>query len=220
MCPNGNAERTRKIILDAAIKIVSQHGLDELTAGRLIQQARVSKGGLYHHFRTMSEVESEVLILLSENIRIKLSAYPKPDSMSEFMDVVEQELFECFVTESDEAKALFSFISSAAHNREIQVILRQLMDTINLQRLQQLQAVSAGVHFAQLQNTVQIISTVQTGLMTRFFIAEDLTSLKNYWRGCRGMLENLLGISAEAPLPEQSVEPQVNVMPMASTNLN
>lgn len=218
MCPNGNAENTRKIILDAAIDIVSQQGLDELTAGRLIGRAGVSKGGLYHHFRTMEEVECEVLNLLSENLRIKLSAYPEPQSMEHFMDVVEQELFECFVSHSREARALFSFISASAHNRQLQVILRQLMDTINLQRLQQLQSVSGAVPMVQLQNTIQIISTLQMGMMTRFFIAEDLTSLKNYWRGCRTMLESLLGIGMNGVIQEAGTQREVTPMPRINLN--
>lgn len=197
MCPNGNADLTRSLILSAAIKIISKDGLDALTAGRLIEEAGISKGGLYHHFRTMMDVETEVLELLTQNLTLKISAYPMPASKAEFLEIVEQELFECFIINSEPARALFGFISASANNKSVQVLLRRLMDEISLQRLQQLQAVSRGVPYATLHNTVQIISTLQMGLMTRFFIAEDVTSLRNYWRGCRGMLEDLLGLTGQ-----------------------
>ena len=53
MCPNGNADLTRSLILKSATEIISTDGLSALTAGRLITQADISKGGLYHHFKTM-----------------------------------------------------------------------------------------------------------------------------------------------------------------------
>lgn len=197
MCPNGNADLTRNLILNAAISIISKDGLDSLTAGRLINQAGISKGGLYHHFRTMAEVESEVLELLTQNISLKISTYPTPATKNEFLEVVEQELFECFIVNNEPARALFGFISASANNKTIQVLMRRLMDEISLLRLQQLKAVSPGVAHVTLHNTVQIISTLQMGLMTRFFIAEDIVSLKSYWRGCRGMLEELLGLAGQ-----------------------
>lgn len=206
MCPNGNADLTRSLILSAAIKIISKDGLDALTAGRLIGEAGISKGGLYHHFRTMAEVETEVLELLTQNLSLKISAYPTPKTKEEFLDIVERELFECFVNNNEPARALFSFISASANNKAIQILLRKLMDGISLQRLQQLQTVSSGVSYIAMSNTVQIISTLQMGLMTRFFIAEDITSLRNYWRGCRGMLEELLGLVSQDGLVSENIQ--------------
>ena len=206
MCPNGNADLTRNLILNAAISIISKDGLDALTAGRLIDQAGISKGGLYHHFRTMAEVESEVLELLTQNITLKISSYPTPATKNEFLEIVEQELFECFIVNNEPARALFGFISASANNKTIQVLMRRLMDEISLQRLQQLKAVSPGVAHVTLHNTVQIISTLQMGLMTRFFIAEDVVSLKSYWRGCRGMLEELLGLAGQSIEQQGTIE--------------
>ncbi|MCP4596753.1 TetR/AcrR family transcriptional regulator [Neptuniibacter sp.] len=206
MCPNGNADLTRSLILNSAIQIISKDGLSALTAGRLIEQADISKGGLYHHFRTMKEVEAEVLERLLHNLSLQISAYSKPESKSDFLDLIEKELFECFIVGTDSSRALFAFLSEAVNNNTVQVMLRRMMDDISLQRLQQLMAVSTGVTHATLHNTVQIISTMQMGLMTRYFIAEDITSLKNYWKGCRGVLEELLGMTEQVVLEDNVAE--------------
>ncbi len=206
MCPNGNADLTRSLILNSAIQIISKDGLSALTAGRLIEQADISKGGLYHHFRTMKEVEAEVLERLLHNLSLQISSYSKPQSKADFLDLIEKELFECFIVGTDSSRALFAFLSEAVNNNTVQVMLRRMMDDISLQRLQQLMAVSTGVTHATLHNTVQIISTMQMGLMTRYFIAEDITSLKNYWKGCRGVLEELLGMTEQVVLEDNVAE--------------
>ena len=43
MCSNSSANLTRRSIVRAAIVIIAQQGLDALTAGRLIEQASVSR---------------------------------------------------------------------------------------------------------------------------------------------------------------------------------
>lgn len=197
MCPNGNSDLTRNLILQSAIKIISLDGLDALTAGRLIEEAKISKGGLYHHFKTMTDVVSEVLERLSQGIALRISSYSIPSSKQDFLDQLEDQLFDCFITSSESSKALFGFISASANNKNLQVTLRRLMDEISFHRLKQLKAVSPGTSHATLHNTVQIISTLEQGLMNRFFISGDSASLRCYWRGCRRILEGLLDVEAK-----------------------
>lgn len=205
MCPNGNADLTRSLIINSAVQIISQDGLCALTAGRLINQAGISKGGLYHHFRTMQEVEIEVLERLLQNVTISINAYASPTTRLEFLDHIEREFFEHFVIDSEYSRALYAYISEVANNAKVKILLRSFSDELSLNRQKQLSAVSPALSPAALSNIVQIISTMQMGLMTRFFITDDLTSLKNYWRGCRGVLAELLSIE-EVHSPEEPLE--------------
>lgn len=195
MCPNGNADLTRSLILNAATRIISQDGLQALTAGKLIAEAGVSKGGLYHHFRTMTEVELEVLQLLSSKLLLTLQGYQTPQTKEEFVDRIESELFDCLITHDETARALFGYVSSSVYNKQVQVLLRQLQDDISLQRLQNLQKLCVGESSAAMQNTVQMIATIQAGLTMRFYTSEDPVSVRNYWRTCRSLLDELLGIN-------------------------
>lgn len=206
MCPNGNADLTRSLIINSAIQIISQNGLSALTAGRLINQAGISKGGLYHHFRTMQEVEIEVLERLIQNVTISINAYASPTTPSEFMDLIERELFEHFVVDTTDSRALYAFVSEAANNGKVKVLLRRLSDELSFSRRKQLAAVSPALSPATSSNVVQIIATMQMGLMTRFFITDDITSLKNYWRGCRGVLAELLHIEEAHLLEDEQVD--------------
>lgn len=204
MCPNGNADLTRSLIVKSAINIISVDGLAALTAGRLIKQARISKGGLYHHFRTMNEVEEEVLEQLSTNLMLEINSYSRPSDLDEYVDLVEKQVFDLFATDSEASRALFGFVSATANRKQIKVTLRKLFDDISVTRFHLLQGLRPAVEPAKLQNVVQVIETFQMGLFCRFFIGEDLISLKNYWKNCRGAIEEQLGLHiasvAEKPM--------------------
>lgn len=57
MSPSGKGERTRATILTLAVDIASREGLESLTIGRLAEQARMSKGGLFAHFGSKEDLQ-------------------------------------------------------------------------------------------------------------------------------------------------------------------
>ena len=50
-------EKTRDAILDAAVQIASQEGLEGLSIGRLATELGVSKSGLFAHFGSKTELQ-------------------------------------------------------------------------------------------------------------------------------------------------------------------
>lgn len=188
MPPNGNAGLTRSLILKSATSIISQDGLEALTAGRLIELAGISKGGLYHHFRTMTEVESEVLERLLQNFIIRLSVFEESHSVDAFFEHVEQEIFENFLVKDESNCALFAFTSAAATNLQTRVMLNKFMEDLTLLRLKKLKTVAPNISPVVLHSAAQLISTLQLGLTARFFSGVDSVSLKNYWQSLRVLL--------------------------------
>lgn len=60
--PTGRKSRadgveSRRIILDAAARLATTHGLEGLSIGELAQQIGMSKSGLYAHFKSKEELE-------------------------------------------------------------------------------------------------------------------------------------------------------------------
>ena len=49
--------KSRHAILDAAARLATTHGLEELSIGDLAQQIGMSKSGLYAHFKSKEELE-------------------------------------------------------------------------------------------------------------------------------------------------------------------
>ncbi|KAA2250957.1 TetR/AcrR family transcriptional regulator [Solihabitans fulvus] len=54
-------EETRQTILDEAVRIASTAGLDGLTIGSLATQTKLSKSGLFAHFRSKESLQLQVL---------------------------------------------------------------------------------------------------------------------------------------------------------------
>lgn len=191
MSPNGNADLTRSLILKSATDIISTDGLAALTAGRLISQAGISKGGLYHHFKTMHQVENEVLERLIENFLIKMSAYPKPELAQGLLDLIEQEVFECFAANERVSRALYAYISEAANNSDVRLLLRKMTDDLAVMRLKQLTDLYPCADTVCLNNAVQVILSIQMGLMARSFLSNDRNSFEHDWRSCKTLFEDL-----------------------------
>jgi AcrR family transcriptional regulator len=54
-------ERTRSAILDGAVKLASELGLEGLTLGRLADELELSKSGLFAHFASKENLQLETL---------------------------------------------------------------------------------------------------------------------------------------------------------------
>ncbi len=55
--PRDDGAKSRRAILDAAARLATTHGLEELSIGELAQHIGMSKSGLYAHFKSKEELE-------------------------------------------------------------------------------------------------------------------------------------------------------------------
>lgn len=55
--PRADGVQSRRAILDAAARLATTHGLQELSIGQLAQHIGMSKSGLYAHFKSKEELE-------------------------------------------------------------------------------------------------------------------------------------------------------------------
>ncbi len=62
----GKGENTRRAILDKALALATQIGLEGLTIGRLAKEAGMSKSGLFAHFASKENLQIAVLELATE----------------------------------------------------------------------------------------------------------------------------------------------------------
>ena len=58
-------EDRRKAILDAAQALYTAHGWDDVTIADVLQEARISKGGFYHHFSAKEDLLAAVVTRLA-----------------------------------------------------------------------------------------------------------------------------------------------------------
>src|SRR5262245_47313600 len=64
--PRDDGQRSRRAILDAAARLATTHGLEELSIGDLAQHIGMSKSGLYAHFKSKEELELATIDVAAE----------------------------------------------------------------------------------------------------------------------------------------------------------
>src|ERR1700682_2892836 len=64
--PRSLGEQTRQVILTRALKIAAREGLAALTIGRLAEELRMSKSGLFAHFHSKRSLELATLEMARE----------------------------------------------------------------------------------------------------------------------------------------------------------
>src|SRR3954447_12452911 len=64
--PRDDGLKTRHAILDAAARLATTHGLEELSIGQLAQHIGMSKSGLYAHFKSKEELELAIIDAAAE----------------------------------------------------------------------------------------------------------------------------------------------------------
>jgi AcrR family transcriptional regulator len=64
--PRSQGEQTRQVILARALKIAAREGLAALTIGRLAEELRMSKSGLFAHFHSKRALELATLEMARE----------------------------------------------------------------------------------------------------------------------------------------------------------
>ena len=55
------AERTRQLLLDAALRVISRKGYSSATVDEIVKEAGVSKGVAYYHFKNKAALASDIL---------------------------------------------------------------------------------------------------------------------------------------------------------------
>jgi AcrR family transcriptional regulator len=80
------AQRQREIV-EVALKLVAEHGLQGTTVSRIASGAGLSRGALYQHFENREAVLFAALELMAERASPWVSATPSPDAYHELLDM-------------------------------------------------------------------------------------------------------------------------------------
>ncbi|WP_075256603.1 TetR/AcrR family transcriptional regulator [Herbaspirillum camelliae] len=70
---SARSEKSRQLIIQAALTVIARDGANKLTIDAIAKEAGISKGGVLHHFRT----KQAVLIALLDNQRTHFSQFAR-----------------------------------------------------------------------------------------------------------------------------------------------
>ena len=87
-----HAAATRQAVLDSARRLFSSQGFSGTSIDQIAQAARVTKGAVYHHFKSKTDVFRAVYELLSKELeaqlRAQVQAAPPDARMSSAIDLL------------------------------------------------------------------------------------------------------------------------------------
>lgn len=129
---------TRETILNSALEIICNEGIEGLSGAKLAKLSGISKSNVFHHFNTIEEIPFTILGNIGDTLTIELTSRRFNDFRSYLNHLGDI----TFTSESRDIKffkAFFSFYKSAMHNdkyneavekcsKSFKSVLKQLID--------------------------------------------------------------------------------------------
>lgn len=121
-------EKTKNAILDAAIKMVEDQGLQEFSTRSIAERAGVSQSSLYHHFKSSDEIMLAVLSRIMDQV-LSANRVENFDSVNQYLHHV----FEQATTKVDTygwSKGTFSLFEKAMFDDNLRGQLTSLVKIV------------------------------------------------------------------------------------------
>ncbi|WP_280770181.1 TetR/AcrR family transcriptional regulator [Salipaludibacillus daqingensis] len=173
----GNETKGR--ILTASMKIISEEGIEGLSAKKIADLLGISKSNIFHHFGSVDGV----LDLVFENILIDLvepvKSHQGPD-LEEFLLFLGESIYSLSEEEKLSYSVLFNFYTTCLHNEKYRTYLlkakQEMIDAIATQ----LSYYSSQEKEKLLKVSEMIIMTLD-GFGLHSLLEEELVTLKEIW---------------------------------------
>ncbi len=187
--PYVKSEERRKQIVDAALELVREHGVQGTTLNRIAERVGVTTAALYGHFESRKEILLEAMDAVFERVRDLHRSADSADALERLRQIGIQHT--AMVTSESFALALFEFIAAPPDEG-----LREALGAKEIVLLEDLAEI---VREGQSQGTIRERVDpyyVAWCLVSRAW-TEDvsfLMGIANHWMGARSeqMLEEIL----------------------------
>lgn len=174
-------EQTRARILNAAITIIAENGIKEVSAAKLATATGVSKSNIFHHFKSIDDILIGVLHILFNDLLVPMTLeYP---DVEEFLKSIGKSVFHVPEEHLNLFKAFFSFYHEGMFNSEYQKVLASYTGQITELISKQL-AQLAPIPVAQetLESTATIILSMIDGMGLHYLLNGNGLHYEQAWR--------------------------------------
>lgn len=202
-----HAERTRADILEVAVRLAAQEGLEGLSVGRLAEAVGMSKAGVFAHFGSkeslqLATVEAAFLQFREEVVLPALAVQAPLDRMRELMD----RYFAYLARRLDTGGCFFTAASLEFDDRPgpVQEKIRQLLQARNMLIWTELQqAQEAGTIRGDVEQLAFEVISLGTGTAVQLQLTRDRALLERARAAFVDRLErSLVSAATETARPE------------------
>lgn len=174
-------EQTRARILNAAITIIAENGIKEVSAAKLAAATGVSKSNIFHHFKSIDEILIGVLHILFNDLLTPMTL--EYQDLEEFLKSIGQSVFHVPEEHLNLFKAFFSFYHEGMFNSEYQKVLASYTGQITELISKQLAQLAPNpVAQETLESVATILFSMIDGMGLHYLLNGDGPDYEQAWR--------------------------------------
>ncbi len=185
---------TKQLIIETAFNILLSRGGDALTTNTLIEEASISKGGLYHHFKDIEGVYLAVLEMLADTLTEGFYELEFTD-VDHLNEVMIETIFDEIEAYQQVYIALFYYISNAVNKPEYKERLEKWSDD-SLRNWSSLytQFSNDKISEEKMDSAIRMVDMYFGGLIIHNFLADDIPKYKKITREFMNMISLYLNL--------------------------
>jgi len=200
------AERTKTKILSAVYEIVRREGPQGISANKIVTTAKISKGGLFHHF---PQIEDLYLYMLDDLIRQMDEGLVPRDfpSLEKFIGHTTDFLILWMDQAPEIMSALYHFLSQSLHNPKYQERLKTMVESSFAGWAEKLSAYfTPALSKTKMQELVRLVDMYFSGLGLHYLIFKD----PKFYRRLSKDFARMLQVQFTGPAPGSPVQLRPN----------
>lgn len=175
-------EKTRTNILEAAVFIIAENGLKEVSTAKLAQVAGISKSTIFHHFRSSDEVLTCTLAFVYEKLLQTMVVKENYSDAEHFFDVLGQSMFQGTRDHLTYFKAFSSFSHESLFNSNYRTIMASYADQMNrFFRTQLSKLASTSVPSETIEAVSSMLLPLMDGIGFHYLLTNDSGKYEQIW---------------------------------------
>lgn len=175
-------ERTRNLILQAAIAMIAEKGLNEISTAMLAKAAGVSKSTIFHHFSTSDEILIEALQVIFGDMQQSMDLN-NCDSVESILSKLGQVIVSATETNLINIKAFLAFFHGGIYHPVFRNILASYAAQMHEQfRLLLSERVSEQVSGERIASVSKLILPMVDGIGFHYLLHGDRATFEQVWQ--------------------------------------
>ena len=183
-------EQTYNRIMMAAIDIISEEGVSEITASNLSQRVGVSKSNIFHHFKATSDIPIAVLKMMLDELKQPMNEEAFED-VEVLLNCMEQSVFGLEGSHNKLHRAFFSFYNASLFNKTYQEILSTFLISTELEVTKLLlKCVGHKFDVNQVSGYARLIIACLDGIGLHILMGSDKEAYLESWKIQKKLIVN------------------------------
>lgn len=175
-------EKTRENILSAAIEIIAENGLKDISAAKLAKASGISKSTIFHHFKSNELLMISALNYIFEELlqSMKIGKYR---DVEHFLDTLGQTMIQASENKLTLIKAFLSFFHEGIFNLTYREILVSYAEQMNeIFRTQLLELAPKSVNHETINAISRLILPMIDGIGFHYLLNKDIEKYQQAWK--------------------------------------